>query len=92
MKFQTLFPNLKGELQRESKLISYERVFKMLENDTYITGIGQAILELLSFKLGQGITKGESPSKIFGHLRSYEARSTENDVTSDKSQFPNIKN
>ena len=33
----TLF---KGELQRENKLISCERVFKMLENDTYIAGIG----------------------------------------------------
>ena len=26
----------------------------------YIAGIDQAVLELLSFKLGQGITKGES--------------------------------
>ena len=26
----------------------------MLENDTYITGIGQAVLELLSFKVGSG--------------------------------------
>ena len=25
----------KGELQRENKLISYERAFKMLENDMY---------------------------------------------------------
>ena len=33
----------------------------MLENDRYIAGIGQAILELLNFELGQGITKGESP-------------------------------
>ena len=35
----------KGELQRENKLISYERAFKMLENDMYIAGIGQAVLE-----------------------------------------------
>ena len=27
----------------------------------YIAGIGQAVLELLALKLGQGITKGESP-------------------------------
>ena len=67
-------------------MIWYEKAFKMLENDVHIAGIGQAILELLS----QGITNGESPSKIFGHLRLYEARSTENDVTSDKSKFPNI--
>ena len=47
---------IKGELQREKKLISYERVFKMLENDMYFAGIGQAVL-----KSDQGITKGESP-------------------------------
>ena len=38
---------IKGELQRENKLISYERAFEMLENDMYIAGIGQAALELL---------------------------------------------
>ena len=48
------FVSLKGELQRENKLISYERAFQMLENDTYITVIGQAVLELLSFKVGSG--------------------------------------
>ena len=37
----------KGELQRKNKLISYERAFKMLENDMYITGIAHAVLELL---------------------------------------------
>ena len=42
--------SLKGELQRENKLISYERAFKMLENDMYIAGIGQVVLELLNFK------------------------------------------
>ena len=45
-------------MQRKSsrfkQLISYERAFKMLENDTYITGIGQAVLELLSFEVGSG--------------------------------------
>ena len=50
--------SLKGELQCENKLISHERVFKMLENDMYIAGISQAVLEL---KAGQGITKGASP-------------------------------
>ena len=35
-------------------LISYERAFKMLENDMYITGIGQVVLELLSFKVRSG--------------------------------------
>ena len=42
--------SLKRELQCENKLISYKRAFKMLENDMYIAGIGQAVLELLSFK------------------------------------------
>ena len=45
---------VKGELQRENKLISYERAFKMLDNDMYIAGIGQAVLELLSFKVESG--------------------------------------
>ena len=35
-----------------NKLISYERVFKMLENNRCISGIGHAILELLNFKVG----------------------------------------
>ena len=51
-KFSRLSRHLKGELQRENKLISYERAFKMLENDVCITVIGQAVLELLSFKVG----------------------------------------
>ena len=38
----------KGELQRENKLISYERAFKMLENDMYIAGIGHAVLEFIN--------------------------------------------
>ena len=79
---------LKGELQRENKLISYEKAFKMLENDMYIAGIGQAVLELLSFKVEsgnhqRGISLLQKISGIFGN----EARSTENNVTSDKSQF-----
>ena len=66
--------NLKGELQRENKLISYERAFKMPENDMYIAGIGQAILELLSFKVGsgnhqRGISLLQKFSDIFGNMR-----------------------
>ena len=56
----------------------------------YITGIGHAVLELLSFIVGSGITKGESP--YFRNFWKYVARFTKNDVTYDKSQFPNIKN
>ena len=44
-----------GELQRGNKLISHERTSKMLANDMYITGIGQTVLELFSFKVGSGI-------------------------------------
>ena len=67
---------LKGELQRENKLISYERAFKMLENDMYIAGIGQAILELLIFKVGsgnhqRGISLLQKFSDIFGNMRSF---------------------
>ena len=65
---------VKGELRRENKLISYERVFKMLENGLYITGIGQAVLELLSFKVGsgthqRGISLLKKISDIFGNMR-----------------------
>ena len=65
---------LKGELQRENKLISYERAFKMLENDMYFAGIGQAVLELLSFKVEsgnhqRGISLLQKFSDIFGNMR-----------------------
>ena len=65
---------LKGELQRENKLISYERGFKMLENDMYIAGIGQGVLELLSFKVEsgnheRGISLLQKFSDIFGNRK-----------------------
>ena len=65
---------LKGELQRENKLISHERALKMLENDMYIAGIGQAVLELLSFKVEsgnhqRGISLLQKFSDIFGNMR-----------------------
>ena len=65
---------VKGELQRENKLISYERAFKMLENDMYIAGIGQVVLELLSFKVEsgnhqRGISLLQKFSDIFGNRR-----------------------
>ena len=47
----------KGELQCENKLISYERAFKMLENDMYITVIGKPFSSYYALKSGQGITK-----------------------------------
>ena len=64
----------KGELQCENKLISYERAFKMLENDMYIAGISEAVLELLSFKVEsgnhqRGISLLQKFSDIFGNMR-----------------------
>ena len=65
---------VKGELQRENKLVSYKRAFKMLENDMYIAGIGHAVLELLSFKFGpenhqRVISLLQKFSEIFGNMR-----------------------
>ena len=52
--FQYLIINnalfLKGELQRQNKLISFERPFKLLQNETKIIKIGQAVLEIFNFK------------------------------------------
>ena len=42
--------NVKGELQRQNKLISSERPFKILQNETKIIKIGQAVLEIFNFK------------------------------------------
>ena len=68
-------------MQRENKLISYERVFKMLENDMCITGIGEAVLELLSFEVGsrnhqRGIFLPQKFSEIFGNMRLVSPRMT----------------
>ena len=42
--------SIKGELQRQNKLISSERLFKILQNETKIIKIGQAVLEIFNFK------------------------------------------
>ena len=42
---------LKGQLQRFDKLVSYERVAKILKNDICITEISQAVLEKFEFKV-----------------------------------------
>ena len=72
--FVDCMTGLKGELQYKNKLISYKRAFKMLENDTYITVIRQAVLELLSFKVRSGnhqigISLLQKFSEIFGNMR-----------------------
>ena len=41
---------IKRERQRQSKLISFERPSKILQNDTKIIKIGQAVLEIFNFK------------------------------------------
>ena len=42
--------SIKGELQRQNKLISSERPFKILQNETKMIKIGQAVLEIFNFK------------------------------------------
>ena len=42
---------VKGQLQRFYKLVSYERAVEILKNDTCITEIGQAVLEIFEFKV-----------------------------------------
>ena len=41
---------LKGELQCQNKLISSARPFKILQNETKIIKIGQAVLKIFDFK------------------------------------------
>ena len=63
----------------------------MKGNDMHFTRIGHAVLELLSFKVRSGNQqRGISLFQVFDNLRKYEAHFPENDVTSDKSQFPQI--
>ena len=85
---------LKGELQRENKLISDERACKMLENDMYIAGIGQAVLELLSFKVEsgnrqRGLSLLQKSSNIFGNMRLVPLKMTSH-LTSHKFQILKI--
>ena len=86
--------SFKGEQQRENKLISYERASKMLENDMYITGIGQAVLELLSFKVEsgnhqRGISLLQKFLDIFGNIRLVLLKMT-SDLTSHNFQILKI--
>ena len=60
---------IKGELQRQNKLISSERPFKILQNETKIIKIGHAVLEIFNFKdwdLGDFTRKTtEKPKMLF---------------------------
>ena len=49
--------SFKGELQRQNKLISSQRLFKILLNETEIIEIGQAVLEIFNFKDGEKMTE-----------------------------------
>ena len=64
-----LIKNFKGELQRQNKLISSERPFKILQNETKIIKIGHAVLKIFSFKdwdLGDFTRKKtEKPKMLF---------------------------
>ena len=69
-----LAKKLKGELQCKNKLILYERAFKMQENNMYFAEIGQAVLELLSFKVRsgnheRGISLLQKCLEIFGNMK-----------------------
>ena len=46
----TLICVFKGELQGRNKLISSEKPFKILQNETKIIKIRQAVLEMFNFK------------------------------------------
>ena len=46
----TIFVVFEGELQRQKKLISSERPFKILQIETKIIKIGQTVLEIFNFK------------------------------------------
>ena len=63
----------------------------MLENDIYITGIGQAVFELLSFKIRsgnhqRGISLPQKFSEIFGNMRLVSLKMTSH-LTSDDFQI-----
>ena len=73
---------------------SYVRAFKMLENNMYITGIGQAVLELLSFKVGsgnhqRGISLIQKFSDMIGNIRLVRLKMTSH-LTSHNSQILKI--
>ena len=48
--YTKLMTVLKGELQRQNKLTSFERSFKILQNETETIKIGQAVLDIFNFK------------------------------------------
>ena len=59
--------HFKGELQRQNKLISSERPFKILQNETKIIKIGHAVLEIFNFKdwnLGDFTRKNDKKPKM----------------------------
>ena len=72
--YSSAWHSLKGELQCKNKLISDDKAFKMLKNDMYFAGFGQAILGLLSFKVSSGnhqreISLLQKFSDVFGNMR-----------------------
>ena len=50
--FHFVYKYLKENCNTKTSSFHYERVSKMLENDMNIARIGQAVLKLLSFKVG----------------------------------------
>ena len=58
----------KGEVQCQNKLISFEKTFKILQNDTKIIKMYQAVLEIFNFKgrdLDNFMRKNDKRQKYF---------------------------
>ena len=62
---------IKGELQRQNKLISSEMPFKILQNETKTIEVGQAVLEIFNFTdrdLDNFTTKNDSKTENVAFL------------------------
>ena len=79
---------LKGELQRQKKLISSERPFKILQNETKVIKISQAVLEIINFK-GRDLDNftrktAEEPKMLFLEVLQKLKNNRLCDIRSDK--------
>ena len=84
----------KGELRRQNKLISSERPFKILQNETKIIKIGHAVLEIFNFKdrdLGDFTRKNDRKTEnvVFLEVLQNLKNNRLCDVRNDNAQFNN---
>ena len=87
-------PAFKGELQRQNKLISSERPFKILQNETKIIKIGHAVFEIFNFKdrdLGDFTRKNDRKTEnvVFLEVLQNLKNNRLCDVRNDNAQFNN---